>query len=405
MLTEIYNCNPIEFDLLNNNDTLYFTTVAQLRQAVTISGNLDMRQAAPTQLPEWIGGKIMLGNYDLTVNGVILNYDSAHFIITNGSGKLKLVNINAENIFPVGPTDSSINFVRINNSGIADNFSVRVAPYVLASGNNGDTVNIANVDRTWFIEETVPGGSNATAEFWWSSSSELPGFDRLLCQTAHYTSLWEYGAFGAAVLAPNGQYSRTQTGFTSFSPFTVTSGSFVVPVRLLSFAAQNKTNSVLLSWKTANEINTAGFEVQRSEDGVRFYSIGTVPAYNTAGNHQYNLPDMQPLKGISYYRLKQLDINGSFVYSDIIAINRSSAENSITVFPNPVKDMVNIVFTASDQQRKAVITDARGAVIKTMIVPAGATNIKTDMGAFAKGMYIISIDDGRNKLVRGFTKQ
>ena len=403
--TEIYNSSPIETDLLNNFDTLRFSTVAKLKNAITINGNLDMKQAAPAQLPEWIGGKIMLGNFDLTINGFILNYDSAHFIISNGTGKLRLVNNSPENIYPVGPSANSINFVKINNAGIPDNYSVRVTDYVLLNGASGDTVNLANVDRTWFINEDVPGGSNATAEFWWSTNSELPGFDRLLCRTAHYTTLWEYGAFGAAVLATNGQYSRTQTGFTSFSPFTVTSGIGLVPLKLLSFVAKDRSKDVLLTWKTENEINTASFSVERSEDGIHFNSIGTLAAYNTAGRHQYNLTDGQPLKGISYYRLKQVDLNGSFVYSNIIALNRNSQENSITVYPNPAKDIVTVVFTASDKQRKLQITDVRGAVIKTVIVPAGAANIKTDMSALAKGIYHITLEDGTQKLVKMIMKQ
>jgi len=405
VLTEIYNSSPLEFDLLNNNDTLRFTTVAKMKNAITINGNLDMKQAAPAQLPEWIGGKIMLGNFDLTVNGFILNYDSAHFIISNGTGKLRMVNSSTENVYPVGTSDSSWNFVKINNAGTPDNFSVRVTDYVLLNGASGDTINFANVDRTWFINEDVPGGSNATAEFWWSTSSELPGFDRLLCRTAHYTNLWEYGAFGAAVLATNGQYSRTQTGFTSFSPFTVTSGVGVVPVRLISFAAANRKDDVLLRWKTANELNSSLFDVERSADGIRFSSIGSLPAYNRPGTHEYSLVDRQPLKGISYYRLKQVDTDGRYVYSIIIAINRNAVEKSITVFPNPVKDMVTVLFTASNQPRKMFLTDARGAVVRTILVPAGSTNIKTDMGVYAKGIYQFSLDDGKEKIIRGVMKQ
>jgi hypothetical protein len=405
LVTEIYNSSPMEFDLLNNSDTLHFTTVAQMKQSITISGNLDMKGAAPAQLPEWIGGKIMLGNYDLTVNGIILNYDSAHFIISNGTGKLKLVNSNAENIYPVGPSINSMNFVRLNNSGTADNFSVRVTDYVLRNGTTGDTILVANVDRTWFIEESVPGGSNATAEFWWSTGSELPGFDRDMCHTGHFTTLWEYGTTGAALLAANGQYSRSQTGFTSFSPFTVLSGAIAVPVRLLSFAAQNKTNSVLLRWKTENEINAAGFDVERSADGILFTSIGNVAAYNTPARHEYSLEDLLPLSRISYYRLKQIDIDGRFAYSDIVIINRNSALNTMTVYPNPVADKLIAIFASSDKQRKLQIIDAKGAVIKTVMVQAGATNIITDMRAFASGIYLLVLDNNENAIVERIIKQ
>lgn len=93
------------------------------------------------------------------------------------------------------------------------------------------------------------------------------------------------------------------------------------------------------------------------------------------------------------------------MYSDIIALNRSGEANTMTVFPNPVKDMVNVVFTASDQRRKLLITDARGAIVKTIVVPAGVTNIRTDMSVFAKGIYTVSLDDGVKKLVKGVIKQ
>jgi len=176
-------------------------------------------------------------------------------------------------------------------------------------------------------------------------------------------------------------------------------------VRLISFAAANRKDDVLLRWKTANELNSSLFDVERSADGIHFTSIGTLPAYNSPGTHEYSLVDRQPLKGISYYRLKQVDTDGRYAYSIIIAINRNAVENSITVFPNPVKDMVTVLFTASNQQRKMLITDARGAVVRTIPVPAGSTNIKTDMSVFAKGIYNIVLDDGENKLVRGVIKQ
>ncbi len=405
LITEISNCSPTEYDLLNNNDSLHFTTLAKMKQAVTISGNLDMKQAAPAQLKGWIGGKIMLGDYDLTVNGVILNYDSAHFVISNGTGKLKLVNSNVENIFPVGPTVSSMNFVRLNNSGTPDNFSVRVADYVLLDGTAGDTVLLANVDRTWFIEENNPGGTNATAEFWWSTNSELPGFDRALCRTAHHTGIWEYGALAAAVQAPNGQYSRSQSGFTSFSPFTVTSSLFAVPVRLLAFTAQNKNTSVQLNWKTENEINTAGFEVERSADGIHFSNIGRVAAFNTSGSHQYSLNDLQPLTGIAYYRLKQSDLDGSFIYSNIIVINRYSFGYSISAYPNPVKDRMTVIFTASGKQRELRIVDTNGKIIKSIGVQPGATSVITDMSSFAAGIYLLVLGDQEHEIVGKVMKQ
>jgi hypothetical protein len=105
-----------------------------------------MKAGAPQQLPGWIGGKIVLGDYDLTVNGNIVNFDTAHFVVTNGSGKLKIINGNAQNIFPVGATPVP-KFAKINNISTTDNFSVKVLPYVLRNGTSGDTIRTSNVNH------------------------------------------------------------------------------------------------------------------------------------------------------------------------------------------------------------------------------------------------------------------
>lgn len=405
LTTQIYNTFPLESDMLNNNDTLRFTTVAKMKQAITVNGNLDMKMGLPSQLPGWIGGKIMLGDYNLTVNGFILNFDSAHYIISNGTGKLRIANASNENIFPVGVSDSSTNFVRINNAGTPDNFSVRIAPHVLRNGNSGDTVQIAWIDRTWFIEEDVPGGSNATAEFWWKNNHELSGFDRQISRTAHYTTEWELGTIAAAVLNSNGQYSKTQAGFTSFSPFSITSSTGTVPLTMLSFNAVNKPTTVTLNWTTENEINTSSFSIERSSDGVHFSSIGNKAAFNTSGTHRYEFDDMQPLNGISYYRLKQMDIDMSVFYTDMIAISRIDADNGFSVYPNPVVDIISMVFTANDKQRNLRLFDSKGMLVKTINVPAGTTIIKTDMSGYAKGLYILSLSDGRSQSIQRVMKK
>jgi subtilase family serine protease len=395
--TQILNSNPIEFDLLNNFDTLRFTTIAKLQNAVSINGNLDMSAAAPEELHGWIGGKIVLGDFDLTVNGVILNFDTTRFVVTNGTGKLKLVNNLPENIYPVGTDINNFNFVQLNNSGTADNFSVRVRDFTLRNGNSGDTVFNANVDRTWFIEETVPGGSNATATFFWSTSDELPGFDRTVCRTAHYTNVWELGSIGNATLLANGQYSKTQAGFTNFSPFTVTSGNgTALPVRLISFNAISRSKDVLLQWQTSNEINASKFEVERSRDANSFSSIGTLPANNTPGNHNYQLVDVFPLNGNGFYRLKMIDIDGSFVYSDIINVNRSAINSGFTVYPNPATNYTNLYFNNTASPKTMQLFDANGRLIQQIQIPRGQQIFKLNTADLASGWYGIQLmEDGK----------
>ena len=175
VVTQIVRCSPMEFDLLNNNDTLNFNTVMMLTRNIT-ANNLDMMGGLPDELPGWIGGKLVLGDYDLVINGSINNFDTSHFVVTNGNGRLRLVNGNAVNTFPVGTAVNKTNFVKINNTGVGDNFSVRVLPYVLKNGNSGDTVRVSNVSRTWFIDEQTPGGSNAMIRFFMEYGGRIARF-------------------------------------------------------------------------------------------------------------------------------------------------------------------------------------------------------------------------------------
>ena len=341
VVAEIVNCTPVEYNSTNNADTLSFSTVLPVPKSLTINGNLDMRQGIPDDVPGWIGGKLLLGDYDLTVNGSILNVDTAHFIVTNGTGKLKLVNNNAENIFPVATDISHGNFVKINNAGTPDNFSVRVVPYVLQLGYNGDTLRTGNVNRTWFIEEQTSGGSNATVTFLWNAGDEQSLFDRSQSKVAHYTTAWEMGAESAAFTDSAGRYSKSQSGYTGFSPFVITNTDLALPLHLLKFGVSVQNNDALLKWQTTDEVNTSSFSIEHSVDGQRFTAIGNIAAVNATGIHDYQFLHAGITEGYHYYRLKMVDINGSFRYSEIKMI-KVAGSLSMDAFPNPARNIVTV---------------------------------------------------------------
>lgn len=386
VITEIIRCSPMEFDLLNNSDTLEFSTVKNLTANIVVTQNLDMRKGLPSSLPGWIGGKLILGDYDLVVNGTILNIDTAHFIITNGTGKLKLINGNAVDTFPVGTALYKPNFVRISNSGVADNFSVRAVPYVLKGGNNGDTIRTGNVNVTWHIEEDVPGGSNATVEFFWNATDELQGFDRNVARAAHYVTSWQLGDMApATVISAYGQFSKAQTGYTSFSPFTVTSGtSTPLPLRLIAFTAVKQGSGAVLNWQTADENNTSHFVIQYSTNGQQFEDLGNVKAANTSGNHSYRFVHPVLRDGSNYYRLKMVDLDGSAVYSDIRLL-KQDVITLLQVFPNPVQQQVTVKGIEANGILQVIAID--GKVVKQVITTG--TSMVLNLGTLSKGIYTI----------------
>ncbi|AXY75882.1 T9SS C-terminal target domain-containing protein [Paraflavitalea soli] len=388
VVAEIVSAAPVEFDLTNNNDELDFSTIIPLAANITVNGDLDMKNGLPGQLPGWIGGKLVLGDHDLVINGRMKNIDADHFIVTNGTGKLKIVNNDAENIYPVGISEGNSNFVKINNAGTPDHFSVGVLPYVLKQGMSGDTVKTAFVNRTWLIEEEVPGGSNATVTFYWNAADEMPLFDRDQARTTHYTTSWQLGDMGMSILDSIGRYRRFQAGFNSFSPFSVTSNSAILPVRLLQFNVAQKGKAAELEWKSDGEINSKHFVVQHSTNGLQFEDIGIVNTNNSAGVHTYRFTHPALSDGTHYYRLKMVDINETFTLSAIKWVQISHQE-TMRVYPNPAQKLITITGLEANGTVRIVTMD--GKLVKQL--RSQGTTLVTDVSSLPQGMYVLQYNN------------
>lgn len=402
VIAQIVNCSPTEYDLLNNDDTLAYSTVRMLTANATVNGDLDMKAANDQVFPGWIGGKLVLGDYDLVVTGKIINFDTAHFVVTNGSGKLKLVNSQASNTYPVGTAVFKTNFVKITNAGASDNFSLRVQPFVLQKGTFGDTVRSGNINVSWFIEEEVPGGSNATAEFFWNASDELPGFDRNNSRTAHFIGNWSLGAIGSAATDTNGIFSRSQSGFTSFSPFTITSGlGAALPLKFLTVTAIQSGRDVIVKWTTESEINTAYFDIEFSTDGLRFVKAGRINSRNQAGQQQYEFRHLSPTGNKLYYRIRQVDADNQLTYSKVVILTMSSG-GDIILYPNPAVQFIQLRGIATADLYSIRIFTADGKLIATSLNPA---SLSIDVSRLKNGQYSMEIvNKDRSRTIRTFVK-
>ena len=170
-----------------------------------------------------------------------------------------------------------------------------------------------------------------------------------------------------------------------------------LPVTLIYFnATKNSAVSSLLSWQTSQEINSAHFDVERSNDAVAFTKIGTVAA---AGNSSlaisYSFIDNNPLSGMNYYRLKQIDLDGYFIYTPARLV-RFDDLNPATVkyYPNPTNGMLSIELSPVNGKEDRVIniTNARGQVVNQLKISSSAgTYMQVDLSRYAKGIYFIQL--------------
>jgi hypothetical protein len=189
---------------------------------------------------------------------------------------------------------------------------------------------------------------------------------------------------------------------TSFSSFYFAASLSTLPLDLLTFTGQlQNNNSVLLNWKTENEINTSHFVIERSADGIRFNGIGNVTANgrnNTGGSFSYAFTDNDAINQSSqrlYYRLKMVDIDGNLKYSNIISVLFPLITGKLSIAPNPVRSTVKVSIAAeTDGRVQWNLTDNVGRVILkgSENVKKGAGNSFTiNMNRLSAGAYNLSV--------------
>ncbi len=161
----------------------------------------------------------------------------------------------------------------------------------------------------------------------------------------------------------------------------------IVPVRIISYAiAANNNREIRNDWRVGAEVNTSHYIIQRSMDGKDFLSVGEVAA---RGLNSYSFTDKVSndiLQNTVYYRLKIFDKDGMFTYSDVKQITRNEKQETISMYPNPARDFVNI--DCSDASN-LLIMDALG---KTIIQYNNITKHQTiNTKQFTKGVYMVKL--------------
>lgn len=170
-----------------------------------------------------------------------------------------------------------------------------------------------------------------------------------------------------------------------------------LPIDLLSFNAKQNKETVDLDWATATEINNDYFEIERSIDGIEFKELLRVDGSGTTSRtHEYGAVDNDPLPGLSYYRLKQIDFDGKYSISEPVAVNFSGEKTKLVIYPNPSNDKVNILYPTNYSPKATLrFIDAQGRIIKEMmIVDRGNGVIELAIQDLPVGIYTATLTDG-----------
>lgn len=194
-----------------------------------------------------------------------------------------------------------------------------------------------------YVENTTLSGSDDNTFCPLKRTPVIPSYAEFLTYESLPTTVPASGAAGRIYNSGNGYAQRT--GYTSFSNHAIGKGRWPLPVELLNFDAKINDNVVDVSWKTASEINCDNFLVTKSHDGNSFVEIVKLKcAGNSSTMLSYQATDYEPYNGISYYRLRQTDFNGSYHYSNIVAVDFNTDESAFNVYPSLSTGDFNIFF-------------------------------------------------------------
>lgn len=178
--------------------------------------------------------------------------------------------------------------------------------------------------------------------------------------------------------------------------YTIATQVFILPMELIYFNAVQQEGSVYIEWSTASENNTLFFEVQKSEDGINFYTIKSITAAGFSSQVlNYGAVDEEP-RPVNYYRLKINNADGTSEYSAIskVVIPPDNAANSVAIHPNPAVTNLELDFednnrSAALQEYKIEIWDLLGKKVHESIHPL--TENKIDITKIAAGTYLVRI--------------
>lgn len=179
----------------------------------------------------------------------------------------------------------------------------------------------------------------------------------------------------------------------------------IVPVTFLGINARQKGSGVSVEWSTAQEFNSSRFDIEKSADGNSNWSV--VASVNGAGNSsnvkKYNAYDPQPFNGINFYRIKQVDIDGHYMYSNTVNLKLNFNKTGVSVLINPFHNSLTVDFSSSTNQvvsaRLADITGKQVVAEKWSINTGSTRKDFSNVSGLQPGMYILTVSSSTGEIL------
>lgn len=378
-------------------EVIIYNTVLNNAQRIIVQNYLSAKyDYALTSDDLYIQDNPANGDYDHDVAGIGRVDAANQHTDAQGNGIVRILNATdlGDNEFLLWGHDNGQQEARDNSDvplGVESRF-IRVWR-VNEVNAGGSAVDVGSIDMRWDLNNL----GNVTA-------SDL----RLLIDTDNDGSFADETPISGATALGGGIYAfagvSTLGNNMRFTLATTNLLQTPLPINLSSFSATpvNK-KQVLVSWKTSTETNNAYFTVLRSKDNISWEEVKVIPgAGNSSVPISYSIVDDFPYSGISFYRLKQTDINSNFTYSAIKSVNlKKSANFNVSIYPNPAVEELIIKADEDELERISVYSMVGQDITNSVkITKVSSTQLSVNVAALKPGMYILKTKTTTQKITK-----
>lgn len=450
-------------DFGTNTGTFVISANGAIESTVSQSPNLDIPSPSPSSIPAQVvrfrmsspsSGKFELANTGATIGSAArlkitapTSTSSNKFSVYNIPSTSKVMSLsykirfdagtNGEQIFSIGNNDGGAFYS--NGSGMVDGGFASMQwnlgatkhsfSFFLNTTSNNSTTSISEALNpviagfTPNSEHTIEvyGNNTTLAKIYSKNSANYhigAGKWQVWVDGTQLFSATGVTDFGAGVLGASlnlnafafNSKSSTTNAVTFLDDFVYSDflPEAVMPISLASFVAQKQAASVLLKWNTASELNNAYFEVQRSTDGIQFKNIAKI---NGAGNSEhllhYYFTDDNPVNGLNYYRLNQIDFDGKATLTDPVSVNMGFGNLTMEIYSAPNSSNINIGITA-DHTSEAQLTiyniGGKKVLEQAVSLNKGANHLSLNMSDSNQGIFIATLHIRNQLLKKKFLK-
>jgi hypothetical protein len=361
----------------NNSAGIVISNNLHVSGVHTFTTGIFTTSATPNYLVYESGSSYSGGGDAAHVNGWVKKMGSTNFAFPIGNGTVRRM-------------------IALNSLSGASEFNVR---HLMSTPNTSqfqDPIKNMDPNEYWTINR-VSGGSATVAMNWDNSKVAFPNWFVSEVTTARWNgSFWvDAGGTASGNVTTTGTISSGST--STFGNFSFGSKAFPVPLTLISFNAVKESQHTKITWTTVSEQNVDYFSVERSDDGIRFYSIGQVPARNRSNREDYSLFDNRAINGMAWYRLRSVDLDRKESMSRIVTVSSKTDGDILVLVTNPVKE--KIVLRAGYELNGVYeyhLHQAQGQQVKqgTLTIQGGGLyEIATDK--LTPGTYMLKVFNGQ----------